>query len=128
MSWPPKETDRATITDAATLLAEASNSRKDSLPATPQMSRNVSRVPSPLAQKYIVHTAPRRSSVSDTLTKDALQKKLAARLVYSTSFGGKMNFNLARDETTIGRKDDNHIVLSCVKISKYHALMKRVDG
>ncbi|KAJ3028395.1 UNVERIFIED_CONTAM: hypothetical protein HDU68_001789 [Siphonaria sp. JEL0065] len=47
-----------------------------------------------------------------------------------TSFGGKNHFPLIRDETTIGRNNNNHIVLNDPKISKYHAIVKRVmsDG
>ena len=44
-------------------------------------------------------------------------------LVYKTSFGGKMTFSLIRPETQIGRKEDNHIVLTDGKISKYHAVL-----
>ncbi|KAL2916432.1 hypothetical protein HK105_203862 [Polyrhizophydium stewartii] len=51
-----------------------------------------------------------------------------ARLVYLTSYGGKMQFPLADDETTIGRKDDNHIVLTDPKISKFHASIVRTDS
>lgn len=39
--------------------------------------------------------------------------------------GGKTDFPLVREETTIGRKDDNHISLPCAKISKYHAVIKK---
>ncbi|KAJ3078423.1 hypothetical protein HK102_004522 [Quaeritorhiza haematococci] len=39
-----------------------------------------------------------------------------------------MNFPLHREETGIGRKEDNHIVLTCAKISKYHAYVKRKDN
>jgi hypothetical protein len=130
-SWQ-SSSDRATITDANSFLADVSGSRKDSLPSTPIMSRSVSRVNSPAppgspAPKYILHTTPRRTSVTtENISKDGKVK--AARLVYSTSFGGKMNFTLAREETTIGRKEDNHIVLTCAKISKYHAVMKRIEG
>ncbi|TPX68190.1 hypothetical protein SpCBS45565_g03266 [Spizellomyces sp. 'palustris'] len=67
------------------------------------------------ADKLIMHTSPRRSIATDN----------AARLVYMTKFGGKTDFPLVREETTIGRKDDNHIALPCAKISKYHAVVKR---
>ncbi|KNC95832.1 uncharacterized protein SPPG_08774 [Spizellomyces punctatus DAOM BR117] len=67
------------------------------------------------ADKLIMHTSPRRSVATDD----------AARLVYMTKFGGKTDFPLVREETTIGRKDDNHIALPCAKISKYHAVVKR---
>ncbi|KAJ3022305.1 hypothetical protein HKX48_006492 [Thoreauomyces humboldtii] len=64
-------------------------------------------------ERLIVHTTPRRSFVTDN----------TARLVYTTKFGGKTDFPLVREETTIGRKDDNHIALPCAKISKYHAIV-----
>jgi adenylate cyclase len=48
-----------------------------------------------------------------------------AKLVYNTSYGGKMVFELAKDETTMGRREDNHISLSDGKISKYHASIIR---
>lgn len=44
-------------------------------------------------------------------------------LVYNTTFGGKMVFPLEKKETTIGRKDNNDIVLSDGKISKHHAII-----
>ncbi|KAJ3087429.1 hypothetical protein HK102_011134 [Quaeritorhiza haematococci] len=51
-----------------------------------------------------------------------------AKLVYHTQHGGKVNFSLHREETGIGRKEDNHIVLTCAKMSKYHAYVKRKDN
>ncbi|KAJ3157562.1 hypothetical protein HDU86_003214 [Geranomyces michiganensis] len=63
--------------------------------------------------RLIVHTTPRRSFVSEN----------TPRLVYTTRFGGKTDFLLVRDETTIGRKDDNHIALPCPRISKHHAMV-----
>ncbi|KAI9136332.1 hypothetical protein BKA69DRAFT_1104918 [Paraphysoderma sedebokerense] len=66
-----------------------------------------------------IHTSPRRSSVTTS------QNKEPARLVYTTSHGGKMSFSLVQDTTTIGRKEDNHIALSCAKISKHHAVIER---
>jgi pSer/pThr/pTyr-binding forkhead associated (FHA) protein len=44
-------------------------------------------------------------------------------LVYNTTFGGKMVFPLEKVETSIGRKDNNDIVLSDSKISKKHAII-----
>ncbi|TPX60729.1 hypothetical protein PhCBS80983_g01647 [Powellomyces hirtus] len=69
----------------------------------------------PSLDRLIVHTTPRRSFVTDS----------TPRLVYITRFGGKTDFHLVRDETTIGRKDDNNIALPCPRISKYHALVIR---
>jgi adenylate cyclase len=70
------------------------------------------------SQKIILHTGQRRSSAAP----------FHARLSYVTSFGGKVDFNIVKDKTTIGRRDDNDIVLTCAKISKYHAVVEQVDG
>ncbi|KAJ3279672.1 hypothetical protein HK104_001256 [Borealophlyctis nickersoniae] len=75
-------------------------------------------------QKIILHTGHRRSSVPDIAKRGGLSHP--ARLVYHTSHGGKMNFEL-EEETTIGRKDDNTIVLTCAKISKRHAVIRRTE-
>ncbi|KAI9005192.1 hypothetical protein BC832DRAFT_531398 [Gaertneriomyces semiglobifer] len=69
----------------------------------------------PSMDRLIMHTTPRRSSVDNT----------EARLVFTNKFGGTTDLPLLREETTIGRKDDNHIALPCAKISKYHAVVKR---
>jgi pSer/pThr/pTyr-binding forkhead associated (FHA) protein len=42
-----------------------------------------------------------------------------------TSYGGNMNYSLKRAETKIGRKDDNHIILTDATISKFHAVIYR---
>ncbi|KAJ3033092.1 hypothetical protein HDV00_006737 [Rhizophlyctis rosea] len=91
--------------------------------------------------KIILHTSHRRSSVPSLaqrpgFLRDSVQSSngatngvgggpYTARLVYHTSHGGKMNFRLDEEMTNIGRKDDNNIVLTCAKISKYHAVIKR---
>ncbi|KAL2916424.1 hypothetical protein HK105_203854 [Polyrhizophydium stewartii] len=68
-------------------------------------------------------TAPRRSSAAARAAANG------AKLVTHTSYGGIMEFELARDVTTIGRKEDNVIVLSDGKISKYHAeIVHTKDG
>lgn len=67
----------------------------------------------------VLHVTQRRSS----LTANDSAENDWAYLVYHTSFGKPMNFILANQETRIGRKEDNDIVLSCVKISKYHAVV-----
>ncbi|RKP04200.1 hypothetical protein CXG81DRAFT_8565 [Caulochytrium protostelioides] len=58
----------------------------------------------PGPSKIILQTGPRRGSAA-RCDDDAN----VARLVYHTSYGGKTNFTLNRRETTIGRKEDNHI-------------------
>ncbi|KAJ1512369.1 hypothetical protein HMI54_008474 [Coelomomyces lativittatus] len=50
-----------------------------------------------------------------------------AKLVYTAPQGGRTFFMLTREVTSIGRKEDNHIVLSCAKISKHHALIERTE-
>jgi hypothetical protein len=69
--------------------------------------------------KIILQTQPRRGSV--THDSDS------AVLVYNTSYGGKMKFTLNKPETSIGRKEDNDISLSCAKISKRHASILRKE-
>lgn len=68
------------------------------------------------SQRIILQTAPRRGSQANIS---------AAKLVYNTSYGGKMVFELTKEQTTLGRREDNNICLSDGKISKYHAVVKR---
>ncbi|KAI9331254.1 hypothetical protein DFJ73DRAFT_85730 [Zopfochytrium polystomum] len=75
--------------------------------------------------KIVLHTMPRRSSVTRL---DKRGTMYPAQLVSYTSFGGKNHFPLIRDETTIGRKEGNNIVLLCSKISKYHAVIQRGEN
>ena len=70
--------------------------------------------------KLIMQTTPRRSSLSP-------ENDTIAKLVYSTSYGGKMDFQLVRNETKIGRREDNHIILHDGKISKYHAAILKTQ-
>ncbi|KAJ3053774.1 hypothetical protein HK097_003412, partial [Rhizophlyctis rosea] len=88
--------------------------------------------------KIILHTSHRRSSVPSLAQRPGFLSgngipvgdksgPSPARLVYHTSHGGKMNFRLDEELTNIGRKDDNNIVLTCAKISKYHAVIKRTE-
>ncbi|KAI8800595.1 hypothetical protein BJ742DRAFT_840892 [Cladochytrium replicatum] len=74
-------------------------------------------------QKIILQTTERRGKL--LLNDNGFQP---ARLVYHTTYGGKMNWQLSKTgETTIGRKDDNTVVLSDAKISKYHAVIKKTE-
>ncbi|KAI8818372.1 uncharacterized protein EV422DRAFT_182831 [Fimicolochytrium jonesii] len=79
---------------------------------TPPVEAKPSPPPSD-GERLIVHTMPRRSYVADNIP----------RLVYTTKFGGKTDFPLIGDETTVGRRDDNNISLPCARISKYHGLI-----
>ena len=74
-------------------------------------------------QKIIFQTAPRRGSVSKR------NQGPNAKLIYNTSYGGKMEFMLTNEHTSLGRQPENDIVLSDVKISKRHAVIaKRGQG
>ncbi|KAJ3065716.1 hypothetical protein HDU98_010895 [Podochytrium sp. JEL0797] len=78
--------------------------------------------------RIVLHMTPRRSSV--TRSGEAKGVLQPAQFFNYTSFGGKNHFPFIRDETFIGRNNNNHIVLNDPKISKYHAVVKRVavDG
>jgi hypothetical protein len=49
----------------------------------------------------------------------------APHLVYMTSYGGNMHYPLVREETKVGRKEENHIILTDATISKFHAIVYR---
>jgi hypothetical protein len=49
----------------------------------------------------------------------------APTMVYMTSYGGNMTYPLTRTETNVGRKDDNHIILTDATISKFHSIIYR---
>jgi pSer/pThr/pTyr-binding forkhead associated (FHA) protein len=50
-----------------------------------------------------------------------------AKLVYSASNGEKYKAVINREETSVGRRDDNQICLIDKQISKYHAIIRRED-
>ena len=66
--------------------------------------------------KIFLQTGPRNSNVEANSV-----------LVYNTTYGGKMEFPLNKEELTIGRKGTNDIVLSDGKISKLHATIANLD-
>jgi pSer/pThr/pTyr-binding forkhead associated (FHA) protein len=111
--------ERTTLTNPAALF-QRSNS-------TASINTDTSRSDTPrfeddtTNQKIIFQTGPRRSSVSRIGMDDPTE----AKLIYQTSYGGNVEFLLIKDETTLGRKDDNDIVLSDVKISKRHAVITK---
>lgn len=110
-------------------------------------------IPAPAAgpSRLIFNTTPRRSSVDNSSSSSSNNNipvngisngfgKMnmngggaggsrfeSARLVYYTSLGGKTSFSLFHNQTTIGRREDNHIVLHDAKISKYHAVIEKED-
>ncbi len=69
------------------------------------------------ATRATTQTAENSTEFSDPYT--------APHLIYMTSYGGNMNYSLKRAETKIGRKDDNHIILTDATISKFHAVIYR---
>lgn len=119
---PPKE-DRSTLPTAAHLFTRSGSSSSilTDIPSSLLDRFAAKNLNGDASQKIILRTAPRRSSVSS-----GTEPKVA-HLVYNTSYGGKMQFELVREETTLGRRDDNDISLSDGKISKYHASIIRAE-
>lgn len=103
--------DRTTLTTPLALFQ-----RSNSTTSTDR-SFDQSRPDQAAGQKIIFQTAPRRSSLS------GLDINSSPRLVFDTSYGGKMEFLINKDENSIGRRDDNDIVLHDVKVSKRHAII-----
>ncbi len=104
----PLATDEELTTETDTV----SPSKVQSTPNNPKLV-----VRSTLSQP----TAEPTSEYSDAST--------APHLVYMTSYGGNMNYPLTRAETHVGRKDDNHIILTDATISKFHAILyRKPDG
>lgn len=71
----------------------------------------------PTTHKIFIPTAPRRSSNAE------FEQHATPRLVYNTSYGGKMEFAINKDENTIGRREGNDIVLGDERVSKDHAII-----
>ena len=79
--------------------------------------------PTPAANpKLVVRATMSQTPQENTEFGDPLT---APHLVYLTSYGGNMNYALTRAETNVGRKDDNHIILTDATISKFHAIVYR---
>ncbi|KAI8607547.1 hypothetical protein BC830DRAFT_1175211, partial [Chytriomyces sp. MP71] len=91
-------------------------------PGANGVERNANGTSSQVQNKHqsriVLHMAPRRSDSNNVMQP--------AQFFNYTSFGGKNHFPLIREETSIGRNNNNHIVLNDPKISKYHAIVKRV--
>ena len=72
------------------------------------------------------------SSNSGTSAKgkgEPIPEDEAPRLVYLTSYGSKVTYPLIWEECTIGRKEENQIVLTDSTISKIHAsVYRKPDG
>jgi hypothetical protein len=71
-----------------------------------------------------IHTSPRRSYISSL---SMTTKSIPACLVYQTENGTEQRFELGKEVTTIGRKEDRNIVLLCPQISKQHATVEKGD-
>ncbi|KAI8904359.1 hypothetical protein EDD86DRAFT_77856 [Gorgonomyces haynaldii] len=116
---PPKE-ERSTVQNPIHLFARSNSSASIQTELMHHIAPE--KKDEEFNQKIILQTAPRRSSVVG-------DEKMVAQLVYNTSYGGKMEFDLTREETTLGRREDNNIVLTDGKISKYHAVVvKNEEG
>jgi hypothetical protein len=70
-----------------------------------------------LVVRATMSTAPLDTEFNDPST--------APTMVYMTSYGGNMTYPLTRTETNVGRKDDNHIILTDATISKFHSIIYR---
>jgi adenylate cyclase len=55
-------------------------------------------------------------------------RTLPAFLLFANARGDEETFYLSQDEVSIGRKDDNDLVLSCLLVSKYHARIIRTSA
>ncbi|KAJ2994947.1 hypothetical protein HDV02_001176 [Globomyces sp. JEL0801] len=111
--------ERVTLTNPASLFPGRSNSTASIATDTDTVTRTGNDDLVDSNQKIIFQTTPRRSSISNISLDDIND----AKLIYNTSYGGKMEFSLSKDEISLGRREDNDIVLSDVKISKRHALI-----
>lgn len=82
----------------------------------------------PVAPTKLVVRPTVSQSIEET-TSEFSDTSTAPHLVYMTSYGGNMNYSLTRAESHIGRKDDNHIILTDATISKFHAIVyRKPDG
>ena len=83
----------------------------------------------PANKKLVVHATSSRTDGGTGGKGEAIPESEAPRLVYMTSYGSKVTYPLVWEETTIGRKDDNQIVLTDATISKCHAsVLRKPDG
>ena len=74
----------------------------------------------PAQPRIVLNTAEQRSGMDGVLLRRSatnsmivgeIQMKQPARVVYYTSHGSRVNFYLQKDESTIGRKEDNTYVI-----------------
>lgn len=79
----------------------------------------------PIEQKFAVQA----TSKNEPAKGSVIPENEAPRLIYLTSYGSKVVYPLIWEETLIGRKDDNQIVLTDATISKCHcSIFRKPDG
>jgi adenylate cyclase len=96
---------------------------RETIPTTDSMFHR-----SPTAQSILNDTNDKRIIFQTSQRRSTITLEKVAKLVYNTSYGGKMEFELIKDETSLGRREDNDICLSDVKISKFHASIIKKDN
>lgn len=105
------------------LSPENENVEEESTETVTVNSAKAEAAPTPvLNPKLVVRATLSQNSHEDSEFGDPLT---APHLVYLTSYGGNMNYPLTRAETNVGRKDDNHIILTDATISKFHSIVYR---
>jgi hypothetical protein len=107
--------DRTTITNPAHLFQRSHSNASISTERSNEYNGNL------IEKKIVFQTAHRRSSVS------GLDESTVPRLVYNTSYGGKMQFYINKEENSIGRREQNDIVLNDFKVSKKHAVILKTS-
>lgn len=111
--------ERSTLTNPAMLFQRSSSTSSIATQRSSEYKSQDHKEPS----KIIIPTTSRRSS------SNGFEQHQTPTLVYNTSYGGKMQFAINKDENSIGRKEDNDIVLGDERVSKYHAsIIKTAKG
>lgn len=110
--------ERATITNPSSLFHSRTPSNA-SIATDRSLEARYEEQPD---KKLIFATNHRRSSVPGGLDSSS-----SPYLVYNTSYGGKMTFYVNKNETTVGRRDQNDICLNDFKVSKSHAVIKKTE-
>lgn len=80
------------------------------------------------AKKFAIQSSTASGS-SRQGAGSSIPEEIAPRLIYLTSYGSKVTYPLIWEECTIGRKDDNQIILTDATISKCHcSVFRKSDG
>lgn len=103
----PIDTQQDIVEEEPSEIATVNSFKAEESPANPKL----------VVRSTVPLNSPDSAEFGDPLT--------APNLVYLTSYGGNMNYALTRAETNCGRKCDNHIILTDVTISKFHAIFYR---